>query len=76
MIKTPIFIFILLSCNVLFAYDGVIKDKYGRVTGYLDKDDDKTYIVDKYGRRGNYIESDGEIKDKYGHSKGKIKKDD
>ena len=43
---------LLLSFNVLFAYDAVIKDKYGR--------------------RGNYIESDGEIKDKYGRIKGKI----
>lgn len=59
--------------QTLSAYDAVIKDKYGKVTGYLDKKGDKTYIVDKYGKRSNYIESDGDIKDKYGRRKGKIK---
>ena len=63
-----------------FAYDAKIKDKYGRVTGYLDHKGDKTYIVDKYGKRGSYIqgdiEDDGDIKDKYGRRKGKIERDD
>ena len=66
-------IFTFQSINV-FAYDAKIKDKYGRVTGYIDKKGDKTYIVDKYGKRGDYIESDGEIKDKYGRHKGKVEK--
>ena len=65
---------ILLSINVS-AYDAVIKDKYGRVTGYLDQKGDKTYMIDKYGKRGDYIESDGTIKNKYGRTKGKVEKD-
>ena len=60
----------------VFSYDGVIKDKYGKVTGYLDKDGDKTYVVNKYGKRGDFIEEDGDIKDKYGRTKGKIERDD
>jgi hypothetical protein len=75
-IKLSLFIFIILISNCLLAYDAVIKDKYGRVSGYLDKDDDKTYIVDKYGKRGDFIEPDGTIKDKYGRTKGKIEKND
>ena len=63
-----------LFSNNLFAYDAVIKDKYGKVTGYMDQDGDKTYIVDKYGKRGDFIESNGNIKDKYGKIKGKIDK--
>ena len=70
-----IFTCLILSNNV-FSYDAVIKDKYGRVTGYMDKDGDKIYVVDKYGRRGDYIESDGTIKDEYGRTKGKIEKKD
>jgi hypothetical protein len=66
---------LIISLQGLSAYDTVIKDKYGRVTGYLDKKDDKTYIVDKYGKRGDYIESDGDIKDKYGRRKGKVEID-
>ena len=66
---------LLLHANMLLAYDGKIKDKYGRVTGYIDKKGDKTYIVDKYGKRGDYIQSDGTIKDKYGRTKGKIERD-
>jgi hypothetical protein len=65
--------FIFQSINA-FAYDAKIKDKYGRVTGYLDHKGDKTYIVDKYGKRGDYIESDGDVKDKYGRKKGKIER--
>ncbi len=60
----------------LFSYDYVIKDNRGRVTGYMDKQGDKTYVLDKYGRRGDFIESDGTIKDKYGRRKGKVEKDD
>jgi len=48
--KLLIAILLLLSflSNNLLAYDAVIKDEYGRVTGYLDQNDDKTYMVDKY----------------------------
>jgi hypothetical protein len=74
-IKTVTFVLLFFITNISLAYDAVIKDKYGRVTGYLDKKGDKTYIVDKYGKRGDYIESDGDIKDKYGIWKGKIKTD-
>jgi len=52
-------LFTFQSINA-FAYDAKIKDKYGRVTGYLEQKGDKTYIVDKYGKRGDYIESDSE----------------
>ena len=79
MMKTILIItifFSIMMTNQVFSYDGTIKDKYGRVTGYIDKEDDKTYILDKYGRRGDYIESDGSIKDKYGRRKGTIEKDD
>ncbi len=78
MIKTKLFIFIIVLFNssLLFAYDAVIKDKYGNTTGYIDNDDDKTYILDKYGRRGDYIEEDGTIKDKYGNKKGEIEEND
>ena len=69
-------IFGFFLSNYSLAYDAVIKDKYGRVTGYLDQNGDKTYTVDKYGRRGDYIESDGDIKDKYGRTKGRIEKKD
>ena len=69
---------IILLCIILIspalAYDAVIKDKYGKITGYLDKKGDKTYFVDKYGKRGDYVEN-GVIKDKYGRAKGKIEKD-
>ena len=71
-----LFILSILISNTLLAYDAVIKDKYGRVTGYLDQKGDKTYMVDKYGRRGDYIDADGDIKDKYGRTKGKIEKKD
>ena len=66
----------LLNFTNVLAYDYVIKDKRGRVTGYMDTKGDKTYILDKYGRRGDYIKSDGTIKDKYGRTKGKIEKKD
>ena len=72
-------IFVLIfsiSTNTAFSYDAVIKDNYGRVKGYVDTDGDKTYLLDIYGRRGDYIESDGTIKDKYGRKKGKIEKND
>ncbi len=71
-IKLITFTLLLLITNISLAYDTVIKDKYGRVTAYLDKKGDKTYIVDKYGKRVDYIESDEDIKDKYGRRKGKI----
>ena len=73
---TVLFILGNLLSNSLLAYDAVIKDKYGRVTGYVDQKGDKTYKVDKYGKRGDYIEADGDIKDKYGRTKGKIEKSD
>ncbi|WP_198266739.1 hypothetical protein [sulfur-oxidizing endosymbiont of Gigantopelta aegis] len=70
--------FLALSITVLsysvFSYDAVIKDNRGRVTGYMDTQGDKTYFIDKRGRRGDYIEADGTIKDKYGRKKGKIEK--
>jgi len=72
--RSFIFIVTVLLTNTLLAYDAKIKDKYGRVTGYIDKDGDKTYIVDKYGKRGDFIESDGTIKDQYGRTKAKIEK--
>ena len=34
---------LLLHANMLLAYDGKIKDKYGRVTGYIDKRGDKKH---------------------------------
>ncbi len=43
---------------------------------HLDKKGDKTYVVDKDGKRGDYIETDGNIKDKYGRNKGKIERND
>jgi len=70
--KIITFILLFFITNILFAYDAVVKDKYGRVTGYIDKKGDKTYLIDKYGKRGDYIESDGDIKDKYGRRKGKV----
>jgi len=76
--KTNLLIFIitLFYSITVFAYDYVVKDKYGKVTGYMDKQGDRTYMIDKYGRRGDYIESDGTIKDKFGRKKGKINKKD
>jgi hypothetical protein len=74
-IPALLILFTFQSINA-FAYDAKIKDKYGRVTGYLDHKGDKTYIVDKYGKRGDYIEKDGDIKDKYGRRKGKIERND
>ena len=65
---------ITILSNSVFSYDAVIKDNRGRVTGYMDTQGDKTYFVDKYGRRGDYIEKDGAIKDKYGRRKGKVEK--
>jgi len=37
-----IIILLLTLSTPSYAYDGKIKDKYGRVSGYLDKDGDKT----------------------------------
>lgn len=71
-----VFVVLVATSNLSFSYDAVIKDNRGRVTGYMDQDGDKTYILDKYGRRGDYIELDGTIKDKYGRKKGKIEKKD
>jgi len=71
-----ILIITLFNSVPLFAYDYVIKDNRGRVTGYMDKQGDKTYVLDKYGRCGDYIESDGTVKDKYGRKKGNIDKND
>ena len=69
-----IFILLIAIPPIGLAYDATIKDKYGRVVGYLDQKGDKTYVVDKYGKRGDFIESDATIKDKYGRKKGKIEK--
>ena len=57
-------LFITATINNVFSYDAVIKDNRGRVTGYMDTDGDKVYILDTRGRRGDYIESDGMIKDR------------
>jgi len=42
----------------------------------MDQKNNKTYMLDKNGRRGDYIESDGDIKDKYGRTKGRIETKD
>ncbi len=39
-------------------------------------DGDKAYAVDRYGIRGDYVESDGDIKNKYGRKQGRVVKDD
>ena len=67
-----VFTVIILHSNVLLAYDSSIKDNSGRTTGYLDKQSDRTYYVDKKGRRGNYIEEDGTIKDSKGRRIGSM----
>ena len=75
-LSITLLLFLTLLSNNLLAYDAVIKDEYGRVTGYLDQRGDKTYVIDKYGKHGDFIESDGTIKDEYGRKKGEIKKRD
>lgn len=75
--KSTLNIFLVVSTvitNSVFSYDAVIKDNRGRITGYMDTKGDKTYFIDKYGRRGDYIEKDGTIKDKYGRKKGRLEK--
>lgn len=56
------------------SHDYKITDKYGRVTGYADTDDNGTTVVkDKYGRPNDiYITEDGDIEDKYGRFQGSI----
>lgn len=65
-------LFILISIP-LYSYDKTIKDSSGRITGYLDTKNGKTYEIDKNGRRGNYITSVGVIKDKSGRNTGYMK---
>ena len=63
--------FLILSIIILAigvdveAYDGRIKDQYGRVVGYVsaDKDDNSVKIHDKYGKTTATIESYGDVKD-------------
>ena len=65
---------IFLTSNYLFASDKTIKDNSGRIIGYIKTKNNKTYYVDKNGRRGSYITSDGVIKDKSGRTTGYMKK--
>jgi len=53
-------IFTIALMNTTFFYDAKIMDKYSQVAGY---------IVNKYVRRGKYIELDRTINDKYGRTK-------
>ena len=55
-------------------YDGTIKDNYNRTVGYVSKQGNRTYFVDVYGRRGNFILKDGKVKDKYNRTLGSVKK--
>ena len=75
MAMNKLFLISLILSNTSFAYDSVIKDNKGRITGYLDTQGDRTYKVDKSGRKGDYIKSDGAIKDSKGRTKGYLKKD-
>lgn len=64
------------SCSE--AYDAVIKDKYGAITGYLEHDEGTVYVIDKYGaREGTNIDmDDGRIEDEYGFHEGDIEIED
>jgi len=68
------FILLLTLSINSYSYDFKIKDNRGRTTGYLDRDDDKVYIIDVRGRRHGYIEED-EIKDNYGDTEYYIEED-
>lgn len=64
----------LMLVSTSYAYDGKIKDKYGRVTGYVSQDGDDIEVYDKYGKKEAVVE-DTKIKDKYGKTKGYIELD-
>ena len=51
-----IIIIILTFFIPVRAHDIVVKDKYGRVTGYADVQKDKVVVKDKYGRVTGTIE--------------------
>lgn len=63
-----------LSYSAAHAYDEVIKNKYGKVTGYTKSDKQKTQIYDKSGGKAIHVDSNGFVKDRYGRTQGKIKK--
>ena len=63
--RTFTIILLIIFTSITFAHDGKIKDKYGRVIGYADQDDDSVIIKDVYGRKMYEIE-DYEITDEYG----------
>ena len=67
-----ILIFFFITSNA-FAYDATIFDQSGSVTGYIEKVNNKVCMIDKYGRKGNCIDSKGYIKDNHGKRIGRIK---
>jgi len=72
MYKFVIALLLVLLCSNSFAYDGTIKNRYGKVIGYVNVDrcgDVKTY--DKYGRHKTTIE-DSKIKNRYGRTTGSV----
>lgn len=69
-----IIVAIFIASNSLYASDKTIKDNSGRITGYMKTENNKTYYVDKNGRRGGYITTNGVIKDKSGRTTGYMKK--
>jgi len=68
-----ILLMLLFVVTTSYAYDGKIKDKYGRTTGYIDvKNNGDTVYKDKYGRKEYTVTNDGKIKDIYGRTTGYI----
>ena len=78
MIKIVSIIFVTLVLLIAFdyatAYDGTIKDKYGRTTGYVDyKKNGDTQFISITGQKANIIKADGTIKNNKGQTTGYIK---
>ena len=70
----PILLLILCT-NSAAAYDFEIKDNRGHITGYLQQDKEKTYIIDMRGRRSGYVEQDGSVRDQRGRKQATIEAD-
>jgi len=60
MIKYSVLVIFMFIISNVMAYDGKVKDDYGRVTGYFRVDDNKqiTTVYDIYGRKMYTLEMD------------------
>lgn len=72
MIKLIIMSFLVV--NISYAYDSTIRDRNGKVIGYIDSGKGTITVHDKYGKKKSTIK-DGVVKDKYGKIQGYIKDD-